>query len=179
MNETAIQTREPAWLAQQMRERSAAIAEIADQIASFGQYAPSALDEKARLVFLRQPPTRDQMTCLICGVPLLGRQWQFCSGHWDYIFMVIPHGSLFELSFREQLVADLDALQGLKVRLLRPYWWGLMKGAYKCEVCDALQGLQESIITGDGSEVRRHTVCADHVTFRGNPLANDRKYEES
>lgn len=144
--------------------RNEAIAELAKQI-DLGIRPPIGYDRASRLLFPDKSGAASERvanTCLVCSIPLLGKQRDFCSGHWDVI--VIDRDLLAD---RSRLITFLEeTLAGLFVDVTRRYWQATVHGMTRCEVCNHLEGVLESLKSHGGETIKSHLVCGDHASFR-------------
>ena len=146
------------------QKRRDAIARLISEI-DHGEI-PSIDRHGARFIFQQHILEADPAACAICGVPLIGRQQHFCSGHWDYVVVDLPLDQPYH-----RLLTSLAAW--LRENLSEPqitwhyhYWLGVAKGMYKCEVCECTTGHQEVLGSDSERAVKRHAVCEDHASFR-------------
>ena len=149
-----------------LAERSAAIADLADQIESGELLRIPDRHHKGRLLFSPRREPGTEGTCLVCGIALVHKQVDLCWGHWDYIIIDAPVDDHERGPHLDDVIDELRSLTGLEVRQFRGHYNGVMHGGYRCEVCPHIYGVNEIIVTSDARTVRKHCVCPDHVTFR-------------
>lgn len=127
---------------------------------------PSIDRHRARFIFREQLHEANSAECAICGVPLIGRQEHFCSGHWDY--------AIVDVTLDQPYHRILTSLaEWLRENLLHPrishhhhYWLGVAKGFHKCEVCGCTTDGLEVLRSHSEIWKKQHTVCKDHMSFR-------------
>ena len=127
---------------------------------------PSIDHDGARIIFREQLREANLAEYAICGVPLIGRQEHFCSGHWDYAIVDVTLDQPYH-----RVLASLA--KWLRENLLHPqlvrddhYWLGVIKGAHTCEVCNRNTSFREVLKSDPDQWVKQHTVCDDHMSFR-------------
>lgn len=127
-----------------------------------------ALDRHpARFIFQEQLHDNDPTKCAVCAVLLIGRQFHFCSGHWDYVVVDVSVDQPYGQMLKSLAMWLRKNLQNSRITRHSHYWLGVLKGAFRCEVCDRSTDLQEVLESSAEQWLRQHTVCVDHASFRG------------
>lgn len=139
-----------------------------------GAPRPSRTHIGARVYFAEAVANAQPKTCVVCAVPLLGRQSQVCAGHWDWL--------LFEPleNFEFQQDPTWSLIEFLTINLSSTYiwhnsrhWMAGLKGHSTCEVCMRITLHFEELRTVKGGCLKRHTVCPEHSSFRTDSCTPD------
>ena len=141
--------------------RSNAVAEWINQLLA-GIPLPHDFHRGARAYFSSALNTARPGSCVVCHTPLIGRQADLCAGHWDYV--LIPNDALESSNL---LVEYLEFNLGLtQVETTSQHWQFVTKGHSRCEICNVPTENVEELRSERGHTLKRHIVCADHVSFR-------------
>ena len=141
--------------------RDHAVTEWINQLIT-GIPSPNDFHHGARVYFPSAINTAKPGSCLVCNATLIGKQDQFCHGHWDYVF--VPKANL---ASSETLVEFIELnLRLTFVEITRQDWNLVTKGHSRCEICNTPTDNVEELRSGLGHTLKRHVVCPDHQSFR-------------
>ena len=146
-------------------KRHNAIVRLMDEIER--GLTPAVDRHPARFIFREQLHEADPTKCAVCTVPLIGRQRHFCSGHWDYAIADVKLNQPYGRVLKSLAIWLRENLQNPRITRHSHYWLGVLKGAFRCEVCDRSTDLQEVLESNAQQWLKQHTVCTDHASFRG------------
>ena len=141
--------------------RNDAVTEWINQLLA-GIPLPNDFHLGARVYFPAALTTARPGSCVVCHATLIGNQTNLCSGHWDYV--LIPTDVL---ESRDLLIEYLEAnLRLTNIESTTQPWPLVTRGHSRCEICNAPTENVEQLRSGLGQTLKRHVVCADHVSFR-------------
>ena len=147
--------------------RGHAVRELIDQLRA-GARIPELRHDGARIYFEESIRKAAPKTCVVCGLQLLGRQFQLCAGHWDWLKFEPLEEFEFEMNPRASLIEFLEVyLRRTTVVPTMNHWQAALHGHSTCEVCYRITlNVENLVIYSSAATLKRHTVCVEHATFR-------------
>lgn len=147
--------------------RGHAVREFIAQLQAGGRI-PERRHDGARIYFEDAVRVAAPKTCVVCGLQLVGRQFQLCAGHWDWLKFEPLEEFEFEMDPRASLIEFLHIyLQRTFIVPTMNNWQAALHGHSTCEMCYRITlNVESLVIYSSGSTVKRHTICPEHATFR-------------
>jgi hypothetical protein len=147
--------------------RGQAVREFIDQLNARGRI-PEFRHDGARIFFEDAVGRAAPKTCVVCGLQLVGRQFQLCAGHWDWVKFEPLEEFEYEMDPRSSLVEFLHInLQRTIVVPTMNNWQAALHGHSTCEMCYRITlNVEQLVMLPFGSTLKRHTVCPEHASFR-------------
>jgi hypothetical protein len=135
---------------------------------------PQRIHQGSRVYFADAIATADKNACVVCGLQLVGRQKMVCAGHWDWLQFEPLEEFEFEQNPSHSLIEFLHIfLRRTFVVTTHNNWQAGLHGHSRCELCMRITLNVEVLINAtSGAELKRHTVCPDHATFRWDDLSS-------
>ncbi|MEN9553244.1 MAG: hypothetical protein RLY24_839 [Actinomycetota bacterium] len=147
--------------------RGQAVREFIEQL-NAGCRIPELRHDGARIFFEEAVRKAAPKTCVVCGLQLVGRQFQLCAGHWDWLKFEPLEEFEYEMNPRSSLIEFLHInLQHTIVVPTMNNWQAALHGHSTCELCYRITlNVEQLVMLPFGTTLKRHTVCPEHATFR-------------
>ena len=147
--------------------RGTAVLDFIEQLRA-GIPIPQRYHEGARVFFADALATAGNNSCVVCGLQLIGKQRMLCAGHWDWIQFEPLEEFEFEQNPAKSLIEFLHIyLRRTLIISSHNSWQAGLHGHSRCELCQRITVNVEILVNLPlGSELKRHTVCPEHASFR-------------
>jgi hypothetical protein len=145
--------------------RNRAVARLIERI-NHGDLVALDLQDEIRVAFTDPSKSTERINCKVCEVPLVGRQRDFCFGHWDYVTFNLPSAPTYHELLIHVAAWLRTQMTDLRIERRTAFWLAVIKGHSRCEVCNCMTHNVECLVGSNGTEIKTHTVCEDHAFIR-------------